>query len=239
MSSHVIIFVTHVSLTVCVAGDYFGLDMLQLHKDLQNVLRMQKVNRESHDFLQLSVQHLMALEPDLKDAIIKGDTMTTEAAIRGFLMLAEAMKGPNYANQQTISNSGIFELADRIMGRIVLERRTQAQVTPPARKKKAGPPRTGKLNQVVPMDDDCDDEGPGVAIDVLKQNTTRCRLKSAVVECLTALLEGVVSASIPEQMLSSCNWALYTQVWMCGEESPFGAVCGVLQPRCSCAHIGG
>ena len=37
MSSHVIIFVTHVSLTVCVAGDYFGLDMLKLHKDLQNV----------------------------------------------------------------------------------------------------------------------------------------------------------------------------------------------------------
>jgi len=164
------------------------------HQDLQNVLRVQRVNRESFNFYQEAVQYISVLEPDIKSAIQTGDQQVTEAAIRGFLMLGDAMKGPNYDNQQALATSGILDLADRIMNKIKLDAHVPG----------ARPPKT-KKNQI-------SDEGvemPVTATVIYDRNKTRCRLKMAVLECLHSFLEGVVDNSIPMQMLSTVNWMAY------------------------------
>ena len=91
------------------------------HKDLQNIFRVQRINRVSHDFYQEAVQYLTVLEPDIKSAIKSDDGQTSSAFIQGFEMLSDSMKGPNYENKQSIVKTGIFNLADRVMGKINFE----------------------------------------------------------------------------------------------------------------------
>ena len=90
-------------------------------KPLQDILRAQQLNHISYDFFNEAVQYLKNLEPELKDAIIDGDFEIVDGAMRGFLMLADAMRGPNLENQKAIAETGIFDLCDRIFARIRFE----------------------------------------------------------------------------------------------------------------------
>ena len=175
------------------------------HKKMQDVLRVQRVNRQSYNFYQEAVQYMTILEPDLKAAIQSGEQGTSlcEATIRGFQMLSDAMKGPNFENQQAIATSGILDLTDRIMNKIKLD---------PGKDRGAllAVPKTiGKLGKVVPVLDDDDDGIVAPAVSVMKQNETRCRLKSSMVDVLWSFLEGGTNGPIPMQMLSTCNWVGY------------------------------
>ena len=91
------------------------------HTVLQDILRKQRLNKVSINFFDEAVNYLIALEPELKYAIKHEDVVTVEGAIRGFLMLADAMRGPNPANQVTIATKGFFELVDRLMNKIHFE----------------------------------------------------------------------------------------------------------------------
>jgi hypothetical protein len=117
------------------------------HKNMQDVLRVQRANRDSFNFYLEAVQYMKALEPDIRGSIAKGDTRISESAIRGLLMLAESMRGPNPDNQQTLATSGIFDLGDRIMNKIKL-----VSSVPSATKGKKS-----KKNQV--MDDEDEQDG--------------------------------------------------------------------------------
>jgi len=64
----------------------------------------------------------------VKNAIDRGEQMVPKAMLRCFLMLGDAMHGPNRSNQQSVSNTGIFDLSDRIMAKIrVLEPEQQSK----------------------------------------------------------------------------------------------------------------
>jgi len=176
------------------------------HKNMQDVLRVQRVNRETFNFFHEAVHYLTALEPDLRGAIATGDKQIAEAAIRGFLMLSDAMKGPNYENQKSIATSGILDLADRIFNKIKLEQSLPGKQA--NKKRKARPAK--KAGQVAPAEDEEESDDDDVPhVDIYWQNKMRCRLKSALLECLGSFLEGVVEDSIPMQMLSTCNWIGY------------------------------
>ena len=41
-----------------------------------------------------------------------------EGAIRGFLMLADATRGPNHANQLSIAQPALFDLMDRLFAKM-------------------------------------------------------------------------------------------------------------------------
>ena len=89
---------------------------------LQDILRQQPMNRESVDLFQECIKFLTAVEPVVKNAIDRGEQIVPKAMMRCFLMLGDAMHGPNRSNQQSVSNTGIFDLSDRIMAKIrVLE----------------------------------------------------------------------------------------------------------------------
>ena len=169
------------------------------HKNMQDVLRVQRANRDSFNFYLEAVQYMKALEPDIRGSIAKGDTRISESAIRGLLMLAESMRGPNPDNQQTLATSGIFDLGDRIMNKIKL-----VSSVPSATKGKKS-----KKNQVMDDEDEQDGAAAVSVKTIFAQNETRCRLKMAVLKCLHSFLEGVQSDSIPTQMLSTVDWGGY------------------------------
>jgi hypothetical protein len=63
------------------------------YKVLQDVLRYQKLNLETSDLFLEAVSYLALLEPELSDAIYNKDFDLVDAAMRGFLMLGDAMSG--------------------------------------------------------------------------------------------------------------------------------------------------
>jgi hypothetical protein len=91
------------------------------YRPLQDILREQRLNSTSIDFFGEAVAYIKNLEPEIKDAIHDGDFEIVEGAMRGFLMLADAMRGPNLGNQKAIAETGIFDLCDRIFARIRFE----------------------------------------------------------------------------------------------------------------------
>jgi len=91
------------------------------YRPLQDILREQRLNSTSIDFFSEAVGYIKNLEPEIKDAIHEGDFEIVEGAMRGFLMLADAMRGPNLGNQKAIAETGIFDLCDRIFARIRFE----------------------------------------------------------------------------------------------------------------------
>jgi len=74
-------------------------------RPLQDILRSQRLNHTSFDFFNEAVQYIKNLEPELKDCIHDGDFEVVDGAIRGFLMLADSMRGPNLDNQKAISET--------------------------------------------------------------------------------------------------------------------------------------
>jgi hypothetical protein len=62
-------------------------------KVLQDILRYQKLNLETSDFFLEAVSYLALLEPELSNAIYNKDFDLVDAAMRGFLMLGDAMSG--------------------------------------------------------------------------------------------------------------------------------------------------
>ena len=63
------------------------------YKQLQDVLRYQKLNLETSDLFLEAVSYLTLLEPELSDAIYNKDFDLVDAAMRGFLMLGDAISG--------------------------------------------------------------------------------------------------------------------------------------------------
>ena len=166
------------------------------HRALQDVLRVQRLNRETIDIYQEVYKYLTMLQPMIKRAIEGGNETVVEGSIRAFLMLTDAMQGPNYENQQSLSKSGIFDLADRIFATMhynVPERDSLLSIP------KGIPKVKFALNTVAP--ESLTDEEL-----VAKQNHDKCRLKTAVTGCLKAFLEGVVNDAIPRQMLMVSQW---------------------------------
>jgi len=90
-------------------------------RPLQEILRSQRLNYASYDFFNEAVQYVKMLEPEIKDAIHDGEFEIVEGAMRAFLMLADAMRGPNAGNQKAIAETGIFDLCDRLFARILFE----------------------------------------------------------------------------------------------------------------------
>ena len=80
-------------------------------RTLQDVLRSQPLNQTSINFLVEAVEYVKALEPELKGCIANGDFQVVQGATRGFLMLADAMRGPNELNQKCVSESGAFSFS--------------------------------------------------------------------------------------------------------------------------------
>ena len=158
------------------------------HKALQDILRKQRLNKHSINFLDEAVKYLKALEPELKASIRDGDTVTVEGAIRGFLMLSDAMRGPNHENQTTAANSGILDLGDRIFSKMQFEHPARPKGQLPA------PARPAQGDSLEPRDE-------------VWRNRLRSRLKLAVTTALLSFLEGVEDDEIPNQMLSTCQWS--------------------------------
>jgi hypothetical protein len=154
------------------------------HRQLQNIVRSQRLNKVSVNFLEEIVTFLVALEPELMGAIRSGDQLVVEGAIQGFLMLSDAMRGPNHENQASVAQTGLCDLGDRIFGKIDFEdpRKAASKCTDQESSQKA-------INQA------------------LWRNRARSRLKKSVTGCLLAFLEGVESEAIPTQMLTTVQWS--------------------------------
>jgi len=168
--------------------------------ELDNVFRVQRLNHISINFFIEAVQYLEAIEPELRDAIEKGEmrqahdsrgknTITwfsplVDSVMRGFLMLADSMTGPNIENQKVIAETGIFDLCDRVLARIKFEHIDNYHHHHPSQEKM-----------------------PSADKDLLRaRNELRCALKCAVVKCLESFLEGIEDPSIANQMLMQLNW---------------------------------
>ena len=167
------------------------------HTQLQDILRYQKLNQVSINFLEEVVKYLVALEPELTAAIENLDSVVVEGAIRGFLMLSDAMRGPNHANQKQIATTGLMDLGDRIFGKINFEE-------PPseARQEKRGRGRLSNYSDAWDL--------------ALTRNRLRSRLKGAATSCLLTFLEGVEDPGVPDQMLTTVQWsAICAQMSKC------------------------
>ena len=94
---------------------------------LQDVLRSQRLNQSSYNFLLNVVQYLIYIEPELENSIVKKDWEIVDGAYRAFLMIGDAMEGPNRENQKALSDTstGIFDLSDRILTRLRYESVTE------------------------------------------------------------------------------------------------------------------
>uniref|UniRef100_A0A7S0Z297 Inositol 1,4,5-trisphosphate receptor n=1 Tax=Hemiselmis tepida TaxID=464990 RepID=A0A7S0Z297_9CRYP len=90
------------------------------HRRLQDLLRVQAHNRESVDLYDEVVKYISALEPGLKSSIDRTDDTCSSAVEQCFNTLADAMRGPNVANQNAIASTGIFDLVDLIMMKLRL-----------------------------------------------------------------------------------------------------------------------
>jgi hypothetical protein len=146
--------------------------------ELQDVLRFQRLNQSSYNFLSNVVNYLISIEPELENAIVKKDWDIVDGAFRAFLMIGDAMAGPNRENQKALSSTGIFDLADRILARLRYERVAKASAELDARR-----------------------------AEVWLANDFRHKIKSAVARTLIGFLEGVSSDEIPNQMLALLNWS--------------------------------
>eukprot|EP00961_Rhodomonas_salina_P075225 1009768-Rhodomonas_salina.3 len=94
--------------------------------------------------------------------------LTRDSPVPGFLMLSDAMHGPNYENQSAIANTGIFDLGDRIFTKIRYEEAQESSKKVQARR-------------------------IGDGTDVQARNELRNRLKSAVVGSYASHVSRVVS----------------------------------------------
>jgi hypothetical protein len=98
-------------------------------------------------------------------------------------MLADACRGPNLDNQKGISDTGIYDLCDRIFARTRFEH----------------------------IDKSTADKELAT-----KRNVYRSSLKSAAMEALSALVEGVQDELITDQMLALLQWhGLVDQIKQC------------------------
>jgi DNA-binding protein Fis len=111
-----------------------------------------------------------------------------EAGIRGFLMLADAMRGPNHENQASIAHTGLIDLGDRIFGKIHFEDLNGKTKARNRHRNRHGEDRRKEK--------------------AIWRNRVRSRLKSAVASCLLTFLEGVESDDIPNMMLTTVQWTL-------------------------------
>lgn len=105
-------------------------------KALQDILRVQPFHQTSINFLSEALEFIKALEPEIKGCIANGDFQVVQGATRGFLMLADAMRGPNELNQKHVSESGVYDLCDRIFARIRIEHITKETSNPDWERKK-------------------------------------------------------------------------------------------------------
>eukprot|EP00960_Hanusia_phi_P030498 748658-Hanusia_phi.AAC.4 len=156
------------------------------NKKLQDIFRMQSLNKVSYNFLDEAIKYQIVLEPELKEGIQKGDFVLVEAAIRGFLMLADSMHGPNYSNQESIAIADFFDLCDRILHKIRFEEID----------KQSSMGRRKSMAQVLPQE-----------VTEEERNAVRSRLKLAVISCSFALLEGVQGEMLPQRMITTVSWA--------------------------------
>lgn len=256
------------------------------HKGLQDILRRQLMNRESVDLFQECVKFLSAVEPVIKISIDRGVQMVPNAMTRCFLMLGDAMHGPNRSNQQSVSNTGIFDLADRIMAKIrvtsgagkhseMLQER-RASVTDsvsrigqglirqasqvmgrklPASAHAGGGggwkrPTLSKEGSLLGMlggggvllrkgsqfggfDETMSDTQAGHVAREKNANEVRTMLKTSVLKCLLAFLEGSQrDDEVPQKMLRSLHWENFAnQMNQCFRESVEPTQVGSLDPK--------
>lgn len=146
---------------------------------LQNLLREQRLNHETFDFISLVVQYLVQLEPELQQAFYRGDYSLVQNGIGAFRMLSDTMHGPNRDNQGCVADTGMFDLCDRVLARITSE-------TPDS---ELG---VGKANLFG------SDNSREALVD---RNTLRSTLKLAITQCLAVMVEGRDDNKIPKQVI--------------------------------------
>ena len=143
------------------------------------MLREQRLNHETFDFISLVVQYLVQLEPELQQAFYRGDYSLVQNGIGAFRMLSDTMHGPNRDNQGCVADTGMFDLWDRVLARITFE-------TPDS---ELG---VGKANLFG------SDNSREALVD---RNTLRSTLKLAITQCLAVMVEGRDDNKIPKQVI--------------------------------------
>ena len=188
------------------------------HTALQDILRQQKLNKESIDLFETFSDFLKAVEPGVKQAIDRDNSKaeasrsnvpTAQVMIKGFDMLAGAMQGPNRENQKTLSTAGIFDLADLVMAKIKTVDETGLDKTMPLaqdlEKRRSTLTRLSSSSglKIWPFDNPHER--------CVELNKVRSTLRHSVLQCLLAFLEGIQDETIAEQMLKTLHWGNMTQ----------------------------
>jgi len=168
------------------------------HRPLQDILRLQRLNRLSVNLLREAFAPLSEMVNSVKESIEKGERDLAEGVLNSFEMFAEAMSGANYANQMELAAKrdgdgvpSLFDLANRALNRMQF---VSTLVT-----SKASWKRNKRFSSVAPADMDTEHEWRALC----------CRLKNSVIHCLQAFLEGATPSShVPQQMLISVPLSL-------------------------------
>ena len=164
------------------------------HRPLQDLFRVQRLNRVSVNLLIEAMSLLQELINDLShfSSLEERAFIVADAVTDVFEMYANAMSGSNYANQAELAGSAapsLFDLADRIC---------QPQKLPILDTlKKVGKTSRGS---VVPLEMD--------PSKLRKRNVICSQLKQSVTRCLLTFLEGSTQSSqlVTQQMLVTLNW---------------------------------
>ena len=166
----------------------FGLQRLFIgqQRELQDMFRVQKLNRDSVNVLDECISPLGSLIP------FCGNVHIADGVIKGFEMLTEAMSGGNFTNQHDLAAGGVLDLADRVFSTIELKTDSTKNWTSknqsPSWRRSVFPTLFGSVsetNRVAPLQRQ---EALG---GFLQRNIRYSHLKHAVSRCVTAFLEGM------------------------------------------------
>jgi hypothetical protein len=166
----------------------FGFQRLFIgqQRELQDMLRVQKLNRDSVNVLDECISSLGALIPFCSNVHI------AKVVIKGFEMFAEAMSGGNFTNQHDLAAGGVLDLADRVFSTLELKTDNKENWTSKGLNQSLRRSGFSQLfgselgsNRVAPL------EREEAVSGFLQRNIHCSRVKHAVSRCVTAFLEGM------------------------------------------------
>ena len=159
-------------------------------RELQDMFRVQKLNRESVNLLHECIQPLGELLPFCNNVHIAGGVTD------GFEMLAESMSGGNFVNQHDLAAGGVLNLADHIFSTLELKTEDKERWTSKglshiqSLRKSWFSQLVGSAsgNRVVPLERHVAED---TYLTLEQQNVSRSRLKQAASRCVAMFLEGM------------------------------------------------
>ena len=167
---------------------------------LQDLFRMQRLNKVSVNLIIEAIAPLGELINDLKGSLDQGNFHIAHGVSEAFEMFYEAMSGPNFHNQVELAGSeapSLFDLADRVFQKMVLVDSL----------KKFG---RISIRQVAPLEMDTSK--------LRRRNVVSSKLKQSVTRCLLTFLEGATqnSQQVIQPLLATLQWtSIMSQLDMC------------------------